>query len=127
MLTLSPFLPSSQGKPYVASARTSPSTRRRYSYTGVVQEVLDVSNAVAAELAGMADGVLEALRDRLNCTIRLRGNQLTLEGDGSEVSEAREVIDELVEHVEGGHHIGAHTVDAVLGALQSAPDVSQVL
>jgi phosphate starvation-inducible PhoH-like protein len=91
-----------------------------------VQQVLDVSNAVAAELAGMADGVLETLRDRLNCTIRLRGNQLTLEGDDGDVSEAREVIDELVELVEGGHQIGAHTVDAVLGALEAEQDVRDV-
>src|SRR5262249_41707678 len=91
-----------------------------------VQETLDVSNAVAAELAGMADGVLETLRDRLNCTIRLRGNQLTLEGDDGDVSEAREVIDELVELVEGGHQIGSHTVDAVLGALESEQDVRDV-
>src|SRR2546425_260195 len=91
-----------------------------------VQETLDVSNAVAAELAGMSDGVLEALRDRLKCTIRLRGNQLTLEGDDRQVEEAREVIDELVELVEGGHQIGSHTVDAVLGALEADQDVRDV-
>jgi phosphate starvation-inducible protein PhoH and related proteins len=91
-----------------------------------VQEVLDVSNEVAAELAGMSDGVLEALRDRLKCTVRLRGNQLTLEGDDRHVEEAREVIDELVELVEGGHQIGAHTVDAVLGALDADQDVRDV-
>jgi phosphate starvation-inducible PhoH-like protein len=91
-----------------------------------VQEVLDVSNAVAAELAGMADGVLDTLRDRLKCTIRLRGNQLTLEGDDRHVEEAREVIDELVELVEGGHQIGSHTVDAVLGALEAEQDVRDV-
>jgi phosphate starvation-inducible PhoH-like protein len=96
------------------------------AYTAAVQETLDVSNAVAAELAGMADGVLEALRDRLNCTIRLRGNQLTLEGSDDEVTEARDVIDELVELVEGGHQIGAHTVDAVLGALEAEQDVRDV-
>ena len=28
-----------------------------------------------------SDGVLDSLRDRLDCTIRLRGNQLTIEGD----------------------------------------------
>ena len=61
-----------------------------------MQETLDVSNAVAAELAAIGDGVLEALRDRLNCTIRLRGNQLTLEGEDEQVVEARGVIDELV-------------------------------
>ena len=46
-----------------------------------MQETFDVSNAVAAELAGISDGVLDALRERLHCTVRLRGNQLTLEGD----------------------------------------------
>ena len=55
--------------------------RRPSPYTEPMQEVLTISNAVAAELAGMGDGVLDALRDRLDCTIRLRGNQLTLEGD----------------------------------------------
>src|SRR6266404_323314 len=80
-----------------------------------MQEVLDVSNAVAAELAGMGDGVLDTLRERLDCTIRLRGNQLTLEGD-----------DELVDLVEGGHQIGSHTVDAVRGALDADQDVRAV-
>ncbi|HEX4518833.1 MAG TPA: PhoH family protein [Gaiellaceae bacterium] len=92
-----------------------------------MQEVLDISNAVAAELAGMGDGVLDALRDRLGCTIHLRGNQLTLDGDQAKVDEARVVIDELVELVEGGHQIGAQTVDAVLGALESNQDVREVL
>jgi phosphate starvation-inducible protein PhoH and related proteins len=91
-----------------------------------MQQTLDVSNAVAAELAGMSDGVLDALRDRLKCTIRLRGNQLTLDGQDEHVAEAREVIDELVELVEGGHQIGSHTVDAVLGALEAEEDVRDV-
>src|SRR6266545_4778194 len=72
----------------------------------LVQEVLDVSNDVAAELAGVGDGVLDSLRDRLDCTIRLRGNRLTIEGDEPKVVEARAVVDELVELVEGGHEIG---------------------
>jgi phosphate starvation-inducible PhoH-like protein len=91
-----------------------------------IQETLDVSNAVAAELAGISDGVLDALRERLHCTIRLRGNQLTLEGDEQDVAEARAVVDELVELVEGGHQIGAHTVDAVLGTLEAGQDVRDV-
>src|SRR4249920_3067239 len=98
----------------------------RATYTGRVQTTLDVSNAVAAELAGIGDGVLEALRERLHCTIRLRGNQLTLEGDDSRVAEARAVVDELVELVEGGHEIGPSTVDAVLGALDQAEDIRDV-
>ena len=91
-----------------------------------MQEVLSVSNDVAAELAAVGDGVLGALRDRLRCTIRLRGNQLTLEGDEHSVVEARAVVDELVELVEGGHEIGPSTIDAVLGALGEVDDVREV-
>jgi phosphate starvation-inducible protein PhoH and related proteins len=91
-----------------------------------VQDTLSVSNDVAAELATVGDGVLDSLRDRLRCTIRLRGNQLTLEGDKQSVVEARAVVDELVELVEGGHEIGPSTVDAVLGALDQVEDVRQV-
>jgi phosphate starvation-inducible protein PhoH and related proteins len=91
-----------------------------------VQEVLSVSNDVAAELAGVGDGVLETLRDRLRCTIRLRGNRLMIEGEEEHVAEARAVVGELVELVEGGHEIGAATVDAVLGVLEQGEDVRQV-
>src|SRR5262249_13871284 len=78
-----------------------------------VQEVLTVPNDVAAELAGVEDGVLDSLRERLGCSISLRGNRLTLEGDEERVAEARAVVDELVELVEGGHQIGPDTVGAV--------------
>jgi phosphate starvation-inducible protein PhoH and related proteins len=91
-----------------------------------VQETLSISNDVAAELAGVGDGVLDSLRDRLRCTIRLRGNQLTLEGEDQSVAEARAVVDELVELVEGGHEIGPSTVDAVVGALDQAEDIRDV-
>jgi phosphate starvation-inducible PhoH-like protein len=91
-----------------------------------VQQVLDVSNDVAAELAGVGDSVLDALRDRLHCTILLRGNRLTIEGGQAQVSEARAVVDELVELVEGGHEIGPGTVDAVIGAIDQAHDVREI-
>jgi phosphate starvation-inducible PhoH-like protein len=91
-----------------------------------MQDVLSVPNEVAAELAGVGDGVLNALRDRLACTIMLRGNRLTIEGDDAHVAEARAVVDELVELVEGGHEIGPSTVDAVLGALDQAEDIRDV-
>ena len=98
----------------------------RPAYTDGVQEVLSVSNDVAAELAGVGDGVLDALRERLRCTILLRGNRLTIEGEEPHVSEARAVVDELVELVEGGHEIGPGTVDAVLGALDEAEDIREI-
>jgi len=91
-----------------------------------VQEVLDVPNEVAAELAGIGDGVLVALRDRLGCSVNLRGNRLTLEGDDLKVAEARAVVEELVELVEGGQEIGAGTIDTVLNAMDEAEDVRTI-
>ena len=72
------------------------------------------------------DGVLDALRERLGCTIALRGNRLTLGGDDKHVSAARAVVEELVELVEDGHQIGPDTVGAVLAALDQAEDVRDV-
>ena len=90
------------------------------------EQTLDVSNDVAAELASIGDGVLDALRDRLECTILLRGNRLTIAGDGTHVAEARAVVDELVELVETGQEIGPATVDAVLNAIDQAENVQDV-
>ena len=91
-----------------------------------MQDVLVVPNEVAAELAGVGDGVLETLRERLGCVVALRGNRLTLDGDPLHVAEARAVLDELVELVEGGHQIGPDTVGAVLAALDQAQNISEV-
>lgn len=91
-----------------------------------MQAVLDVSNEVAVELAGIGDGVLDVLRDRLDCTVNLRGNRLTLEGDDLKVEEARAVVEELVELVEGGQEIGAGTVDTILNAIDQAEDVQTI-
>jgi phosphate starvation-inducible PhoH-like protein len=93
---------------------------------GWLQEVLDVSNEVAAELATIDGGILGALRERLGCSILLRGNRLTLEGEEERLGEARLVIDELVDLVQGGHAIGPSTVDAVIGALDASTDVRDV-
>ena len=91
-----------------------------------MQEVLDVPNEVAAELAGIGDGVLVALRDRLGCAINLRGNRLTLEGDEPKVVEAKAVLEELVDLVEGGQEIGAGTVDTILNAIDESEDVREI-
>ncbi len=101
-------------------------TGPRRFYTDLMQQVLDVSNEVAAELAGVGDGVLDALRERLDCSIGLRGNRLTLAGDEERVLAARAVVDEMVDLVEGGHQIGPDTVGAVLAALDQAEDVRDV-
>jgi phosphate starvation-inducible PhoH-like protein len=91
-----------------------------------VQEVLDVPNEVAAELAGIGDGVLGALRERLGCKINLRGNRLTFDGDDIKVVEAKAVVEELVDLVESGQEIGAGTVDTILSAIDEAEDVRSI-
>jgi len=91
-----------------------------------MQDVIVVPNEVAAELAGVTDGVLDSLRERLGCSISLRGNKLTLDGEGERVAEARAVVDELVELVEAGHQIGPDTVGAVAAALDQAADIRDV-
>ena len=91
-----------------------------------MQDVVIVPNEVAAELAGVTDGVLDSLRDRLGCSISLRGNKLTLDGESERVAEARAVVDELVELVEGGHAIGPDTVGAVAAALDQAADIRDI-
>ena len=88
--------------------------------------MLDVSNDVAAELASIGDGILEALRERLKINILLRGNRLTIAGDDAQVASARAVVDELVELVETGQEIGPATVDAVVKALDQAENVQDV-
>jgi len=90
-----------------------------------VQDTLSVPNEVAAELGAVGDGILDSLRSGLQCTLRLRGNQLTIEGDDDKVVAARAVIDELVELVEGGHEIGPDTVGAVVAALDQAEDIRE--
>jgi phosphate starvation-inducible PhoH-like protein len=91
-----------------------------------VQEVLDVPNEVAAELAGIGDGVLDALRDRLGLKLLLRGNRLTIEGADEKVAEAKAVVEELVELVQSGQEIGSGTVDTVLDAIDQAEDVREI-
>src|SRR3954469_21241097 len=115
-----PTQPTLPGGAMPAGKRRSAPTLRS------VQTVLDVSNEVAAELAGIGDPVLDALRDRLGCTVNLRGNRLTLAGDDLKVAEAQAVVEELVELVEGGQEVGAGTVDAILGAIDQAEDVREI-
>jgi phosphate starvation-inducible protein PhoH and related proteins len=91
-----------------------------------MQDVITVPNEVAAELAGVGDGVLDSLRGRLDCSVSLRGNRLTLAGDTVHVEQARAVVDELIELVEGGHSVGPDTVGAVVAALDQAADIRDV-
>jgi phosphate starvation-inducible protein PhoH and related proteins len=88
---------------------------------------LEVSNEVAAELAGAQDSILRVLQDQLDAEVFLRGNIVTLDGEAEAVQEAATVIRELSQLAERGHDIGPATIDSVTRVLAERESVSGVL
>ncbi|HEX4719643.1 MAG TPA: PhoH family protein [Thermoleophilaceae bacterium] len=79
---------------------------------------IELSNDVAAELAGPGDAVIKTLEDRLGCDVFLRGNMLTLEGQEVDVELAESVVDEVSDLVRQGLEIAPGTIEAISGALE---------
>jgi phosphate starvation-inducible protein PhoH and related proteins len=88
---------------------------------------LELSNEVAAELAGSQDAILRALEDHLSAEIFLRGNVVTLDGEAEAVQTAATVVRELSEMVERGHDIGPATIESVARVLDQSESPSEVL
>jgi phosphate starvation-inducible PhoH-like protein len=82
-----------------------------------VRRQIELSNEVAAELAGSEDAVLREIERHVDCNVYLRGNVVTLDGSQEAIDAAAEVIKEISELVAGGHQISPGTIDAVTGAL----------
>ena len=59
--------------------------------------------------------------------MHLRGNQLTLEGEESEMDEAARLVDEMVELIQGGHPVEPSTLDSVENAIRAEQDPAEVL
>ncbi|MDX6691715.1 MAG: phosphate starvation-inducible protein PhoH [Solirubrobacteraceae bacterium] len=88
---------------------------------------LEVSNQVAAELAGSGDAVLRTLEGHVECDIFLRGNVVTLDGEPEAVEAAATVIRELTDLIEQGHDIAPGTIAAVTGALDQHRSPAEIL
>ena len=88
---------------------------------------LEVSNEVAAELAGSRDAALRTLQEHLDCEVFLRGNVVTLDGDAEAVQAGATVVRELSSMVERGHDIGPATIEAVARVLDQRESPSKVL
>src|SRR5215203_4448183 len=88
---------------------------------------LELSNEVAAELAGAQDAILKTLEEHLSAEIFLRGNVVTLDGDAEAVQLAATVVRELSELVERGHEIGPATIESVSRVIDQAESPSEVL
>jgi phosphate starvation-inducible protein PhoH and related proteins len=88
---------------------------------------VELSNDVAAELAGSQDAVLRAIEAHLECRVFLRGNMVTLEGEERETRAGERVVHELSELIARGHQIGPGTIAAVTGALDAHESPAAVL
>src|SRR5215210_5991618 len=88
---------------------------------------LEVSNEVAAELAGSQDRILRQLEEQLRCEIFLRGNVVTLDGDAEAVANGATVVRELTSLVERGHALEEATLETVSRVLDQAASPAQVL
>ena len=88
---------------------------------------IELSNSVAAELAGAEDTVLREIERHVDCDVFLRGNVVTLDGEEAAVTAAAEVVNEISELVAGGHQISPGTIDAVTGALDRGTSPATVL
>src|SRR5919201_6826148 len=88
---------------------------------------LELSNQVAAELAGAQDSILRTLEDHLDAEVYLRGNVVTLDGDAEAVHQAATVVRELSAMVERGHDIGPATIESVARVLDQRESPANVL
>ncbi len=88
---------------------------------------LELSNEVAAGLAGAQDSILRTLEEHLDCQVFLRGNLVTLDGEAEAVHQAASVIRELSVMVERGHDIGPATIESVARVLDQRESPSTVL
>ena len=88
---------------------------------------LELSNEVAAELAGAQDQILRTLEEHLDCAIYLRGNMVTLDGDADAVQAAATVVRELSSLVARGHELGPATIESVTRVLDERESPAQVL
>ena len=88
---------------------------------------MELSNEVAAELAGSQDVILRTLEEHLDCDVFLRGNVITLDGDADAVQAGATVVRELSSMVERGHDIGPATIESVARVLDERESPAKVL
>ena len=88
---------------------------------------LELSNEVAAGLAGAQDSILRTLEEHLDAQVFLRGNVVTLDGEAEAVHQAATVIRELSAMVERGHDIGPATIESVARVLEQRESPATVL
>jgi phosphate starvation-inducible PhoH-like protein len=92
-----------------------------------VRTQVELSNDVAAELAGPGDVIMKKLEEHLDCDVFLRGNVLTLDGADEDVNTGETVVRELADLVRQGHDIAPGTIEAISDALERHESPSRIL
>ncbi len=93
----------------------------------MARKQLELSNEVAAELAGANDLIMRTLEDHLECDVFLRGNVLTLDGAEGDVAMGETVVRELTDLVAQGHEVAPGTIEAIGSALDRHESPSRIL
>ncbi|CAA9508764.1 MAG: Phosphate starvation-inducible protein PhoH, predicted ATPase [uncultured Solirubrobacteraceae bacterium] len=88
---------------------------------------IEISNEVAAALAGAQDRMLRALEERVGSELFLRGNVITLDGEAEAVAAAATMIRELSNLVERGHELTPATLDTVGRVLEEQDSPARVM
>jgi phosphate starvation-inducible protein PhoH and related proteins len=88
---------------------------------------IELTNVLAAELAGSQDIVLRALEEQLDCKVFLRGNLITFDGEERETSAGERVVRELSTLIERGHQLDVETIVTVTDALDAHESPARVL
>ena len=88
---------------------------------------IELSNEVAAELAGPEDRIMRTLEDHLDCDVFLRGNVLTLDGSEEQLEMGQTVVRELSDLIDQGHDVAPGTIEAIGSALDAHESPSRVL
>jgi phosphate starvation-inducible PhoH-like protein len=92
-----------------------------------VRRQFELSNDLAAGLAGEHDAMLRALEERLAARVYLRGNLLTLDGEPAALETGARVIAELGTLAPSGHPLDEATLSAVIGVLNADSQPAAVL
>jgi phosphate starvation-inducible PhoH-like protein len=92
-----------------------------------VRSQLELPNDLAAALAGNQDALLRALERQLGCSVFLRGNLLTLDGEPDAVENGRRTLEELANLSERGHGLSEATIASVRGAIDSEDSPAEML
>jgi len=92
-----------------------------------VRRQIELSNDVAAELAGPEDLIMRTLEGHLDAEVFLRGNVLTLDGSEEQVAMGETVVRELSDLIRQGHDVAPGTIEAIGSALDEHESPSEIL